>query len=558
MGPENTLGFVCGLLTGTQALGGSRFSVVCKSPLTGTWGDSSCGGNFGPYLRFAGYDAVFFTGSSEKPVYLLIDNGKTEIRDAAHLWGKDTHETEDIIRRELGREAEVACIGPSGEKVSLIAAVMTDKGRAAGRSGVGAVMGSKKLKAVVVKGSMKVPVMDADRLSRLRKDYRPQLHGLYELFHNTGTPGVVVPFARIGDAPVKNWNGVCDIDFPEIENLGLDAVMSRVERKYGCYRCVVACGALMKESTGEYHYGPGVHRPEYETISMFGTNCLNDNIESIIKVNDICNRYGLDTISAGACISFAIDLYENRVITKEDTGGIEMTWGNHRSIVTMLEKLANREGFGDILADGTRAAARKIGRNAEDYTIHYHGQEPPAHNPKLQYGFASCYRMDATPARHTRWHAEFVPKGVAVPDFALDAWTGRGEAQKVNVVFNHAVESFGVCLFVLASYPHVDALLSFLKAATGWDITVEEVLKTGERIGTLRHLFNLREGFNPLTYSISGRLTGNPPMKEGPLAGIAVDEGTLDREFLQAMDWDLKTTEPSREKLHYLGLDELV
>ncbi len=557
LGPENILGLVPGLLTGTQALGGSRYSAVGKSPLTGTWGDSSSGGNFGPYLKFAGYDGVFFTGISEKPVYLLVDNGKAEIRDAAHLWGKDTHETEDILKQELGNQVEVASIGPSGEKVSLIAAIMTDKGRAAGRSGLGAVMGSKKLKAVVARGSMKAPVADDAGMSSLRKEYRAQLGGLYEEFHTYGTPAVVVPFAKIGDAPVKNWGGVCDIDFPQIENLGIDAVMDRVQKKYGCYRCVVACGGLMKESSGEHHYQAGVHKPEYETITLFGANCLNDNMESIIKANDICNRYGLDTISAGNCISFAIDLYENRIITKEDTGGIEMTWGNHRSIIAMLERLAKREGFGDVLADGTRAAAMKIGRGAEECAVHYHGQEPPAHNPKLEYGFASVFRMDATPARHARWHAVFVPKGVPVPQYEPGAWTGRGEAQKVNVMFNHAVEGFGLCLFVLASYPHVEALLDFLKAATGWDMTVEEILKAGERIGTLRHLFNLREGFNPLTYRVSGRLTGKPPMKQGPLAGITIDEETVNREFLEAMDWDRETTRPSRQKLEYLGLEKM-
>ncbi len=557
LGPENILGFVAGLLTGTQALGGSRYSVVGKSPLTSTWGDSSSGGNFGPYLKFAGYDAVFFTGVSEKPVYLLIDNERAEVRDAAHLWGKDTHETEEVLKQEFGNQVEAACIGPSGEKVSLIAAIMTDKGRAAGRSGLGAVMGSKKLKAVVARGAVSELAADAAKMSSLRKEYRTKLAGLYEEFHNYGTPAVVVPFAKIGDAPVKNWSGVCDTDFPQIENLGIDAIMDRVQKKYGCYRCVVACGGLMKANAGEHQYGPGVHKPEYETISMFGTNCLNDNIESIIKANDICNRYGLDTISAGACISFAIDLYENRVITKEDTGGIEMTWGNHRSIIAMLERLATREGFGDILADGTRVAATRIGRNAEEYAVHYHGQEPPAHNPKLEYGFASVYRMDATPARHCRWHAVFVPKGVPLPQYATGAWIGRGEAQRVNVMFNHAVEGLGLCLFVMATYPHVDLLLDFVKAATGWDVTVEEVLRTGERIGTLRHLFNLREGFNPLTYRISGRMTGNPPLKEGPLAGVSIDEETVNGEFLDAMEWDRKTTKPSRQKLRYLGLDKI-
>jgi len=285
LGPDNVLGFVTGPFTGTGALGGSRYAVVGKSPLTGTWGDANSGGNFGPYLRFAGYDAVFFRGMSSRPVYLLVSDGEAEVRDAAHVWGRDTHDTEDMLRREHGNDVEVACIGPAGERLSLISAIMTDKGRAAARSGLGAVMGSKRLKAIVAKGSAPVPVFDAPGVAKLRQTYSRKLVGLVDEFRNFGTPAVIVPFAKIGDAPVKNWSGVCEIDFPGVENIGVDAVMARVKRKYACYRCVIACGGLMKKSGGEYGYESGVHKPEYETVSMFGTNCLNDNIESIIKAN---------------------------------------------------------------------------------------------------------------------------------------------------------------------------------------------------------------------------------------------------------------------------------
>lgn len=556
LGPDNLLGFVTGLLTGTDALGGSRFSVVGKSPLTGTWGDSSSGGKFGPFLRFSGYDAVFFRGISSKPVYLYIDNGNVSIRDAGHLWGKDTHETEDILRDEHGKNIEVACIGPAGEKVSLIAAIMTDKGRAAGRSGLGAVMGSKKLKAVVVQGKSKVPVFDEDALTERRKHYRSRLIGLYEEFSTYGTPAVIEPFAMVGDAPVKNWSGVCDVDFPQISQINVDAVMNRVKRKYGCYKCVVACGGLMEAGSQDYVYEEGVHKPEYETVSMFGTNCLNSNIESIIKANDLCNRYGLDTISAGACISFAIECYEKNLITRQDTGGLEMTWGNHQAIIGMLEKLAAREDIGDLLANGTKIASEKIGRGSDQFAIHYHGQEVPAHNPKFEYGFASCYRLDATPARHCRWHAAFIPPGLPVPEYAPDAWQGRGQAQRVNVLYNHVIEGCGLCLFVTATYPSVDVLIEFMQAATGWDLDLEELLRTGERIANLRHLFNLREGFNPLNYTISGRLTGHPPMANGPLAGVQIDEKAIAQEFLEAMDWDLTTTVPSDAKLKELGLNK--
>ncbi len=557
LGPENILGFLSGTLTGTAAPGGSRYAVVGKSPLTGTWGDSNSGGNFGPFMRFAGYDAVFFTGASEEPVYLLLADGAAEIRDASHLWGRDTHDTEDVLRAELDNDVEVASIGPSGEKLSLISGIMTDKGRAAARSGLGAVMGSKKLKAVVAKGGVDVPVFDAAAATQLRRTSTRQLRGLVDEFRNFGTVAVIVPFAKIGDTPVKNWNGVTEIDFPGIAKIGVDAVMERVQRKYACYRCPIGCGGLMKEGAEEYEYGRGVHKPEYETVSMFGTNCLNDNLESIIKANDICNRLGLDTISAGAVVAFAIECYENGVITAADTGGIELTWGNHRAIVAILEALGAREGFGDVLADGVKVAAEKIGKGADRYAIHIHGQEPPAHNPKFEYGFASCYRMDATPARHMRWHGAFVPPGLPVPFYEPGAWSGRGEAQKVDVVFNNALESLGLCIFVVGMYPHVDTLIEFINAVTGWDMDLEELLTTGERIANLRQAFNIREGLNPLEYVVSGRLEGRPPLEAGPLAGVTIDQAAVNREFLEAMDWDLESTRPTRRKLLELGLEDV-
>jgi aldehyde:ferredoxin oxidoreductase len=222
-----------------------------------------------------------------------------------------------------------------------------------------------------------------------------------------------------------------------------------------------------------------------------------------------------------------------------------------------LEALGKREGFGDILADGVKVAAEKIGRGAEQYAVHIHGQEPPAHNPKFEYGFASCYRMDATPARHMRWHGAFIPPGLPVPSYEPGTWTGRGEAQKVDVVFNHALESLGLCVFVVATYPHVDTMVEFINAVTGWDMTLEELLVTGERIANLRQAFNIREGLNPLDYVVSGRLEGKPPLEAGPLAGVTIDQDTVNREFLEAMDWDLETTRPSRQKLLALGLEDV-
>jgi aldehyde:ferredoxin oxidoreductase len=559
LGPDNTLGILTGPFTGTPALSGTRYTVVAKSPLTGGWGDANSGGYFGAFMKFAGYDAVFFTGISEKPVYLLINNGKAELRDANHLWGKDTRQTEDMLKAELGKNAEVACIGPSGENLSLISAVIS-KTRTAARSGLGAVMGSKKLKAVVVKGNMKVPLADEAKVKALRKEYQAKLGGHIVWLKPIGTPFLVIPGVQNGDSPVKNWGGVGVIDFPDFEPIGADAVIERRTKRYACYLCPIGCGGYMKAGSGEYKYEAGARRPEYETIAMFGTNCLNNNIESIIKANDICDRYGLDTISAGATIALAIECFENGLITKKDTDGIEMTWGNHRAIVAMTEKLARREGFGAVLADGAKVAAEKIGKGADKYAMHIQGQELPAHDPKHAFFYAASYRLDPSPGRHfvgsELSDAPNHPSGL-LPKFDLKSFAGRGEARRIGSNFHQAVVCTGTCLFVYWAFPNVDPIAEFMGAVTGWDVTNEELLKTGERISNLRQAFNIREGLNPLKFKIPDRVLGRPPKKEGPVAGITIDEDTMIREYLTAMDWDLRTAKPSKKKLQGLGLEDV-
>lgn len=557
LGPENTLGILTGPLTGTPALSGTRYTVMGKSPLTGTWGDANSGGDFGPFLKFAGYDGLFFTGISEKPVYLFIKDGKAELRDAAHLWGKDTFETEDILIDEFGKDVHVACIGPSGENLSLIAAVMNNKGRAAGRSGLGAVMGSKKLKAVAVIGKMEIPLADGKRANALRREYMAEFLPVSRMFKNYGTPAITAQSGHSGDSPVKNWGGVGVVDFPDIAPIGLNPVMEQLTKPYACYRCPFGCGGHMKAGTGEYRYEAGAHKPEYETLAAFGSMCLNNNLESIIKANDICNRTGLDTISAGCTIAFAIECYENGIITKEDTEGIELTWGNHKAIVNMTEKLARREGFGAVLADGQKVAAEKIGKGAEQYATHIQGQEVPMHDPKLGFHYSTTYRLDATPARHTQGSEGISPPELPTPTFDRKSFAGRGEAHKVTSNFNHVMNCAGMCMFMYMSLPNANAVTNFISAVTGWDVTMDELLKTGERIANIRQAFNIREGLNPLEFKVPDRTLGRPAQKEGPLAGVTVDEDTMVREYLEAMDWDAKTAKPGKKKLQELGLDDV-
>jgi aldehyde:ferredoxin oxidoreductase len=559
LGPDNIVGILSGPFSGTPAVSGTRFTVVAKSPLTGGWGDANSGGYLGAFMKFAGYDALFFTGISPKPVYLFINNGRAELRDATHLWGKDTYQTEEMLKSELGKDAEVACIGPSGENLSLISAVI-NRSRTAARSGLGAVMGSKKLKAVVVKGNMKVPLADEAKTKELRRKWQPQLGGHIAWLKPFGTPFLVDIGVQSGDSPVKNWSGVGMIDFPDFQPIAKEAVMERTEKKFACYMCPIGCGGCMKAGTGEYKYAAGTRRPEYETTAMFGTNCLNNNLDSIIKAGDICDRYGIDTISAGAAIALAIECYEKGLITGKDTDGLEMTWGNHRSIVAMTEKLARREGFGDVLADGVKVAAEKIGRGADQYAIHIGGQELPAHDPKHAFYFATSYRMDPTPGRHfvgsELSDAPEYPAGL-LPKFDLKSFSGRGDARKIGTSFHQTVVCAGMCLFVFWAFPNVQPIGEFMRAITGWDVTGEELLKTGERIANLRQAFNIREGLNPLEFKMPARVSGKTPLKEGPVAGVTVDEDTMIKEYLTAMDWDLKTSKPSERKLLELGLPDV-
>ena len=544
LGPENTLGLVTGLLTGTPHIVGTRYQAMAKSPITGGWGDANSGGDFGPYLKFAGYDAVFFNGIADKPVYLFIDNGKAELRDAGKLWGKGSYETEDALRAEHGKETYVSCIGPSGEKCSLISCIITKRGAAAGRSGLGAVMGSKKLKAVAVRGNMEVPLADKELAEELRRENLAELQrtepgrpSFLENFRKYGTAGMADRSAHSGDTPVKNWGGVGIVDFPDVSGLTGDEAIANQESNVTCWRCPIACEGSLKAGTGEYKYPAGTRRVEYETQGSFGAMCLNNNTESLNMVNYICNDYGLDTISGGAVIAFAIECYENGIITKKDTDGIELTWGNHQAIVAMTEKMAKREGLGDILADGVKVAAEKIGKGAEEYAVHIGGAELGMHDPKLVGMFggmgAARYQMDATPGRHT---AGFGPGSF------------RG----------HVTNSAGLCLMGTMGGPGgKNYMLEIMKAATGWDITMEELLKTGERIANIRHCFNLREGINPLELKVHPRIIGVPPQKEGPLAGMTADIEAQVYWCLGALDWDRVTTKPSRNKLLELGLDDI-
>ena len=554
LGPDAMLGLVTGMLTGTDALGGSRYVMVGKSPLTGGWGDANSGGNVGPFLKFAGYDAVFFSGISETPVYLYIDNGKAELKDASHLWGKDTFETQDALREAHGNKLEVACIGPSGEKVSLIAAVMNNKGRAAGRSGLGAVMGAKKLKAIAINGSMEIPVADKEASKVMRKKHMGDMGPMVKFMQEFGTCGMLEMCAKVDDAPFKNWTGTAEGDMPDYDKIGGPVVIAQQERRYGCYRCPIACGGIMKAGTAEYKWEAGAHKPEYETQAMFGTNLLVKDIDAIIKANDICNRYGIDTIGAGAAVAFAIECYENKLVSADDTDGIKLAWGDHKAVIAMLEKICKREGLGDILADGVKAAAKKIGKGSEKFAMHVGGQEIPAHDSRGGHGFAIAYCAEPTPGRHTMSAEAPHPPGT-MPEFDRASLKGRGEPHKIGACFTQFYNAAGLCMICYGDgYGKAEYFIEAIQTISGWNIDREEVLKTGQRINTMRQAFNIREGLTT-PWQYPDRLLGKPPKTIGPRAGITITPEELYTEYYQAMGWDTKTGKPSKETLLELGMD---
>ena len=450
----------------------------------------------------------------------------------------------------------MASIGPAGEKRNLISCIMNDYGRAWGRSGVGAVMGSKCVKAVVVRGDQVVPLADPRAAAELRKQTLKRHVGAYELFMQYGTPGITADSALSGDSPVKNWHGAGPVDFSQAQ-AAFDADVLRSvyqDRKYGCWMCTMACGGHWSAKRGLYK-ASSQHQPEYESLSAFGSLLLNADVGSIIQANSICNRMGLDTISAGSVIAWAMDCYARGILTRDDTDGIELTWGNAAAILATLERLAQREGaFGDMLADGVKQASERLGRGSELCAIHVGGQELPMHDPRFDPNLALTYQLDATPGRHTQGTGPW-PDMADVPD-KYD-YTAKGEFHRKVVAAMHFINSMGVCMFGFMSYP-IDVWPAFYSVITGRDLTLDEALLAGERIGNLRLAFNLREGINPLRTRLPELVVGVPPLEVGNVRGITVDVQRQIDDYLRAADWDPVTCAPSPARLEALDLEFLI
>ena len=599
LSPGSYLGICSGLLTGTGARFSGRFMVVGKSPLTGGWGDANSGGYLSQEIKRTGFDAIFFTGAAESPVWVNISDEKVEIKDASGLWGKDIVETEEMIRAELGdKKVQVASIGTGGEKLSLVSGIATDSGRIAARSGLGAVMGSKNLKAVAFRGSRKIPVADKAAIKAINKtyleDYRKsklydritvrfmnflsriiartgisvpaQASTLRELYKQFGTPGLTVYSAMVGDMPIKNWGGVGYIDYTvESAEKNSDVnVIKRQKQKYACQSCPLACGGIVDINKGRYKGTTG-HKPEYETLGSFGGLLLNDDLDVIIELNELCNRAAVDTISAGTIVAFAIECFENGIITEEDTGGLKLDWGRTEEIVRLTEMIIQREGIGDILADGVKRAAEKIGKGSERFAMHAGGQELPMHDSRLDPGYAIAYQCEPTPGRHTiscYLYAGLFGVKKMFPEAGRRIKQARGRQSKevlhytAGSYYMQLVNSCGMCMFgAMTSFL---PLIEWMNAATGWDLSADEYLKIGERILSLRKAFNMREGIQPADHRLSDRAVGKTPLTRGPLKGKTIDIDALMREFFDTVGWDLDSGGPSKDKMKELGIEHFI
>jgi aldehyde:ferredoxin oxidoreductase len=562
LGPDNVLIFASGVVTGAPLPGSGRSGVGGKSPLTGGFGASEMGGYWGYELKRAGYDAVLIKGRASKPVYLWIHDGEAEIKDAGHLWGRRTLECQEKIAEELGEKSvRIAQIGPGGERLARYACIVGDLHHFAGRTGMGAVMGSKNLKAVAVRGHSFPELADADKIRAIAKwlgdNYMKMRGGMYE----HGTAGDVEPLNMQGGLPTFNFR---DGSFEGASGISGETMTETIlADRLGCYACPIRCKRAV-EATEPYPLNRAYGGPEYESIAALGSNCGVGDMAAVARANELCNAYGLDTISTGVTISFAMECFENGLLSKSDTEGMELRFGNADALIRTVELIGQRQGIGDLLAEGSKRASMEIGGGSESYAIHVKGQELPMHEPRLKHGIGMGYTITPTGADHnhnfhdTFYAAEGGPMaalralGVLEPLPADDLSPAKVRMAMYRSNWSHLWSCAGMCIFLPYSFAQT---VDIVNSITGWNTTVWELLKVAERVVTLARVFNVREGFGPQDDVLPERFF--TPFSSGPLEGVAVDKEALEKAvhtYYGMMGWDPATGVPTEYKLHELGV----
>ena len=582
LGPDNMLVLALSVLTGTAISGQSRMTAAAKSPLTGAIGDSQSGGFFPAELKFAGFDAIVIKGKADKPIYLWINEGEYELRDASHLWGKITGEAEAAIKGELGDDKiEVLQIGPAGENAVRFAGIFSMSNRANGRTGMGAVMGSKNLKAIAVRGKKRPSVADKARLNDLAKWGAANLedsdiaglakYGTAETTGSNQTSGTL-PSYNYNSGVFDGWEAIDGTTMYDTVLRGADQGKQDRLGRDTCYACTVRCKRVVEITEGPYQVDPHYGGPEYETTSTFGNYCAIDDLPAISKANEICNKYGMDSISCGATISWAYEAFNEGKLTLEDTDGLDLTWGNAESMVALTEKIARREGFGDILAEGSARAAEVIGRGTEAFLITCKGQEAPAHMPRVKRSLAIIYATNPFGADHQSHEHdpaieedfEFYAERLAVLGFNEEQETRSLSDEKIRFAMasQHmysAMDSLNLCQFVFGPAWQLygpEDMVELVRAVTGWeDVTFDELQKVGERRVNMMRAFNAREGFDRGNDILPGKLF--KPLKGGVSDGLVLDRDEIKSatdKYFELCGWDVKTGNPTRTKLDELEL----
>lgn len=570
LSPANPLIFGVGPLGGSLAPCSGRFTVTTKSPLTGVFGDANCGGHWGPELKNAGYDHIVITGRAEHPVFLWINDDVVELRDAGHLWGKDTWETDEQIKTQLAQpSAQVACIGPAGENQVRYSAIVCNLSRAAARTGVGAVMGAKNLKAIAVRGNRGMAVAEPENFFRVVQQSVEDIQHdpLYEVATTLGTTAITGLAQALGFLPTRNFQAST---FEEADKLTGEVILKEhITKHKSCFNCPVGCSRYYKVEEGEYAGTVG-EGPEYESISALGTKCGNGNLPSILHANTLCNKLGMDTISAGSVIGWAMEAYQRGIIKSEDIGGLKLEWGNHEAEIQLIHKIARREGIGDVLAEGVLRAARRLG--GEEFAVHSKGMEYPAVDVRGTKGMALSFAVSPRGGDHL--------KGLPLYEVAPEVYqqdikeevgieiTPQYWAQyetKARLMYWHenwhcVVDSLGLCklegICIKPLKPrHFQQMLA---AATGWDISIEELEAIGERIWNLERLFGVREGIRRQDDLPPHRLY-NELISTGPGTGEGLDHEKFEamlNEYYLLRGWDEKTGVPGEEISQKLGLHQ--
>jgi aldehyde:ferredoxin oxidoreductase len=555
LGPDNLLIFLTGPLTGSAVPTSGRHSVISKSPLTLTWGEAEVGGSWGWKLKRAGYDGIIFVGKSENPIIVLINKEDVSIKDGKYLWGMDTYATDASLKETFGKKAGIACIGHAGENLVKMATIMNDgpHGRAAGRGGLGAVMGSKNLKAIVVIGSQSPKVANSIKLKNSVRKMIPIIKEKTEALHKYGTAGGILFAEEIGDLPIKNWSlGKWEKGASKISGQAMSS--SILVGRYFCRSCPIGCGRIVETTTINGHVKGG--GPELESLAALGSLCLIDDLKTIAFCNELCNRLGLDTISTGSVIAFAMEANEKGMLPKDLCKGIDLYWGNKTAMIELIKRIASRKGLGNILAEGVKKASEELGPFTKEFALEVKGLEPSMHDPRAYSSLAVQYATSPNGASH--WAGTYLVEGrITYPELGYPSILDRFESKGKGVLTAKLqdcvtmLNSLRLCRFLMRI--PISVMIEWFNDVTGWEMDLKEFMKTGERISNLKRMYNVRCGMSRKDDTLPLRLTTQK--KGGGTRDFLPNLGEMLSEYYDYRGWN-EDGLPTAETLINLGLED--